>query len=524
MFHRPTKTIYSGLIFFILATLNLAYAQAPRVPQTIRFADMTLELNGQAQRDIQLDVDALHRNPSYFKTKMERVDLYMPVIEHVLREQGVPDDLKYLVIQESGLIPDAVSTSNAVGFWQFKKGTAHEVFLQVDNHIDERKNIVASTKGAAIYLKKNNSKFDNWACAMVAYQMGLGGAQNYFGSQYNGDKTMKITRNTHWYFKKYLAHKIAFENQMGKFVSNQHLEVVEVQGPATLSQLAKNLNVSESHLEAYNKWVSRKKIPGGKTYSLTYLATGAPSYQPVLTSSNTITAPTSVPNAVEINHVGYPKITGKQSQPFEKNQIRINGIKGIIAAVSTTSEDFAERIGIRDGKFRRVNDLSKSDPVVKGHYYYTKRKKGKAKTPSHVVRRGETLWEISQAYGIRLHSLKAKNRLYKDEDLKEGMVLKLQKYRRRNEPFEYRQAKPSVPKKQTNTPPPLPSSTETTEKIPIEQPVPSQKHLTHKVVKGETLYAIAKKYRVTVSEIQQWNNMANQSVIHVGQELIIHRD
>ncbi|GGF41392.1 lytic transglycosylase domain-containing protein [Echinicola rosea] len=522
MFHRPTKTIYSGLIFFIFAALNLAYAQAPRVPQTIRFADMTLQLNNQAQRDIQLDVDALHRNPSYFKTKMERVDLYMPIIERVLREQGVPDDLKYLVIQESGLIADAVSSSNAVGFWQFKKGTAHEVFLQVDNQIDERKNIVASTKGAAIYLKKNNSRFDNWVCAMVAYQMGLGGAQNYFGSQYNGQKTMKITRNTHWYFKKYLAHKIAFESQLGKFVSNQHLEVVEVQGPVSLPQLAKNLNVSTSHLEAYNKWVSRKKIPGGKTYSLTYLPTGAPSYKPVLTSSGDPTTTTSIPNVAGTNRAGYPKITGKQSLPFEKNQIKINGIKGIIAAVNTTSEDFAERIGIRDGKFRRVNDLSKSDPVVKGQYYYTKRKKGKAKTPYHVVRKGETLWKISQAYGIRLHSLKAKNRLYKDEDLREGMVLKLQKYRRRNEPFEYQQVKPSFTKKSADKPIPSPTPTETVEKAPMEQT--PQKTLTHKVVKGETLYAIARKYGVTVSQIQQWNNITNQSVIHVDQELIIRRD
>lgn len=353
--------------------------------------------------------------------------------------------------------------------------------------------------------------------------MGLGGAQNYFGSQYNGDKTMKITRNTHWYFKKFLAHKIAFEGQLGKFINNQHLEVIEVQGPTTLGQLAKNLKVSESHLEEYNKWVSRKKIPGDKTYSLTYLATGTPSYRPVLTSSNT-SSPVSTPKAVGTNHAGYPKISGTQSQPFEKNQIRINGIKGIIAAVTTTSDDFSERIGIREGKFRRVNDLSKSDPVVKGQYYYTKRKKGKAKTPYHVVRKGETLWGISQAYGIRLHSLKAKNRLYKDEDLREGMVLKLQKYLRRNEAFEYRQVSPSPSNRQTNTAKPSPTPAGTTDPIPAQKVTPDNRQLTHKVAKGETLYAIARKYGVTVSQIQQWNNISNQSLIHVGQELIIHRD
>ena len=121
-------------------------AQTPQVPKTIQFADMTLRLNDQARREIQLDVDALYRSPNYFQIKLDRVNLYMPTIERVLREQGVPDDLKYLVIQESSLIPDAVSTSNAVGFWQFKKGTAEEVFMRVDNQIDERKNIVSSTK------------------------------------------------------------------------------------------------------------------------------------------------------------------------------------------------------------------------------------------------------------------------------------------------------------------------------------------------------------------------------------------
>src|SRR5680860_45097 len=121
-------------------------AQSPQVPKVIQFAGMDLRLNEQARLEIQQDVDALYRSPTYFKIKLDRVNLYMPIIERVLKEQGVPEDLKYLVIQESSLISDAVSTSNAVGFWQFKKGTAEEVFLRVDNQIDERKNIVSSTK------------------------------------------------------------------------------------------------------------------------------------------------------------------------------------------------------------------------------------------------------------------------------------------------------------------------------------------------------------------------------------------
>src|SRR5690606_30129468 len=65
--------------------------------------------------------------------------------------------------------------------------------------------------------------------------------------------------------------------------------------------------------------------------------------------------------------------------------------------------------------------------------------KGKAQVSEHIVTAGETLWKISQLYGIRLHSLKAKNRLYRDADLQPGMILKLRDYRKRNEPVAYAQ-------------------------------------------------------------------------------------
>ncbi|GAB3648753.1 hypothetical protein GCM10028791_12950 [Echinicola sediminis] len=481
---------------------------------------MRLDLNDQAQRDIQLDVDALYRNPSYFKLKLERVNLYMPIIERVLREQGVPEDIKYLVIQESGLIPDAVSTSNAVGFWQFKKGTAQEVFLQVDHLIDERKNIVSSTKGAALYLKKHNNYFDNWVCALVSYQMGLGGAKSYFGSQFNGQRSMKITKSTHWYFKKYLAHKIAFEGQIGKFTNNQYLQEMAVQGPTTLRTLSNNLGVSENHLTEYNKWISNKRIPEGKTYILTYLATGT---APIFTSSSNSASvdPSSPAVTGQLNAAGYPKITGTQTTPFKTGQIKVNGIKGIIASANTTVEDFAERIDVREGKFRRVNDLSKDDRIVRGNHYYVKRKKGKAKVAQHVVQQGETLWGISQAYGLRLHSLKAKNRLYRDEDLRPGMILNLQEYRRRDEEIRYMKVS-SPPPKTTES---MVAPTKEHQPASVKQPLPTTTaHITHVVSQGETMYAIARKYGVTVSQIQTWNNISNSSVIKVGQKLIIKKN
>ncbi|WP_238531727.1 lytic transglycosylase domain-containing protein [Nitritalea halalkaliphila] len=251
----------------------------PQVPARMQVANMQLELDAQARREIQADVDALYRNENYLQIKLRRIRTYLPLVEAELRAAGMPDDLKYLVIQESSLIADAVSSSNAVGYWQFKQGTAEEVFLRVDRQIDERKNIVSSTQGAARYLGKNMATFDNWMVAIVAYQMGPGGAKNYFGSQFSGQRKLQIDRKTHWYFKKFLAHKVAFEGYQDGFVSQtESLQAVPLQGPTTLKSLAAEWSVPLERLEAYNKWTRDGHIPGDKTY--TVIVPGASDIRP----------------------------------------------------------------------------------------------------------------------------------------------------------------------------------------------------------------------------------------------------
>lgn len=500
-------------------------AQSPQVPKVIKFADMTLRLDEKARRDIQQDVDALYRSPNYFQVKLDRVKLYMPTIERVLQEQRVPQDFKYLVIQESSLIADAVSSSNAVGFWQFKKGTAEEVFLRVDNQIDERKNIVSSTKGAALYLKKHQNHLDNWACALVSYQMGLGGARGYFGDKYKGQRTMNIDRNSHWYLKKFLAHKIAFEGQLGKKVSQGNfLHEYKINGPTSLGELAKTLGVTENHLKEQNKWTANGKIPGDRPYTVTYVQKGPAPDRPVFTSNQKVNY--SIPAKQKAKE--FPKITGNKALEDKPGQIKVNGIKGVLARRTASQEEFSAQTEVRERKIRRVNDLKKSDKIVAGNYYYTKRKKGKAQVQEHVVNPGETLWEISQMYGIRLHSLKAKNRIYKDTDLKPGMILKLQEYRKRNEEIAYEKTAPLITPKNTSDPgkaEKIQASSSGTPPPENDNSSPKAKSddISHLVKAGDTLYAISRKYQVTLDDLRKWNNLNNENLLSVGQVIIIKK-
>jgi membrane-bound lytic murein transglycosylase D len=85
--------------------------QRPVVPSKMNVAGISLTIKDDAKKEIQKDVDALWQSPKHFFIKVERARTYFPLIEQVFREEGVPDDIKYLVIQESALIADAVSTS-----------------------------------------------------------------------------------------------------------------------------------------------------------------------------------------------------------------------------------------------------------------------------------------------------------------------------------------------------------------------------------------------------------------------------
>lgn len=100
---------------------------------------------------------------------------YFPIIEPILKENGVPDDFKYLVIAESGLQTRAVSPSGAVGFWQFLKGTALDYGLEVNNEVDERYHIEKSTVAATKYLKDAYKKFGSWTLVAASFNIGRTG-------------------------------------------------------------------------------------------------------------------------------------------------------------------------------------------------------------------------------------------------------------------------------------------------------------------------------------------------------------
>lgn len=103
---------------------------------------------------------------------MKRASRFFPHIEPILREHGVPDDVKYIALVESALRPHARSSKRAVGYWQFLRRTGLRYGLRIDRMVDERRNLFESTHAACRYLKELERKFDSWLLALSAYNMG----------------------------------------------------------------------------------------------------------------------------------------------------------------------------------------------------------------------------------------------------------------------------------------------------------------------------------------------------------------
>ncbi|MEQ9219880.1 MAG: LysM peptidoglycan-binding domain-containing protein [Cyclobacteriaceae bacterium] len=532
-------------LFLQFTDLSAGDFPIPKVPESIEIAGMKLRITHEAQREIQKDVNALRASEKYFNIKLDRANLYFPIIEKVLREEGVPDDLKFLSLQESALISDQVSTSDAVGYWQFKDFTAREVGMRVDSKVDERKNVVSSTHGAAKYLKRNNFMFKNWIYSVNAYMTGPGGVKPYIDQEGIGSDKLTITYKTHWYVKRFIAHVIAFREDVGKPHSEgMELMVYRQGGNKDLKEIAKKMEVNEELVFQYNKWLSYGKVPDDREY---------PVIIPIKGQRPKIPEPRR--NEEIVKRPSYPdKIVDEINTMSKTIYLEINDRQTILAIEGDNLKSLAEKSGTSSEKLLKYNDLSASHRLIAGKFYFTESKRNKSGIRYHVTQYDETLWDVSQRYGIKLKKLRKKNGMEDSEILKPGRILWLKQKQPKGMPPVYR--KVTAPKSATPTPPkvnrptitppvqepPKPVVKKTIEPV-ISTQEPQQKVIpettsqeleesvthhsdnkkvdVHEVSPGQSLYSIAKQYDITVEDLLEWNGLRKHDPINPGQKLMI---
>lgn len=242
----------------------------PDIPAEMHFGGQKIKLDNfdiQERLDKELIVNTFYHSSTIQSFK--RANRFFPTIEKILREEGLPDDFKYLCLIESGL-KQAVSPSGAKGFWQFMPATGKEYDLRIDSEVDERLDVEKSTRAACQYLKDANVKFDDWLLTSAAYNRGLGGinrdlerqgVDNYFDLHLNNE--------TSRYMFRILALKLIFENakEYGFDIDNMSLyEPVQTRSIAVEESIDDLMrwavdNGSNYHmLKILNPWIKSDKL------------------------------------------------------------------------------------------------------------------------------------------------------------------------------------------------------------------------------------------------------------------------
>ncbi len=274
------------------------------IPEELDFAGEPVPLENFDVRE-SLDQELLINTywQSHTMLLMKRANRYFPTIERILSENGIPEDFKYLPVAESDLL-NAVSPANAVGFWQFRKATAVESGLEVNDEVDERYHLEKSTQAACAFLSHSYELYGSWTMAAASYNVGRTGLNRQIGRQderyyYN----LLLNDETGRYVYRLLALKLIMENPEVYGFELDRSELyppiptykVTVDGPVEdFADFARRYSINYKVLKIFNPWLRDNKLsnPKGKTY---YISIPRKGYREYTWESDTLN-PTSEPS------------------------------------------------------------------------------------------------------------------------------------------------------------------------------------------------------------------------------------
>jgi len=181
---------------------------------------------------------------------------YFNLIDGILRQYGLPTELKYLAVIESNLKPTALSRVGAVGPWQLMPATARILGLKVNHKVDERKNYAKSTKAAAIYLRDLYTELGDWLLVIAAYNGGTGHVYSAM---------RKSNSRDFWNLQYYLPAES--RNHVKKFIGTQY--TFEGQGSVTtLTKEEATDQLSGSSMYVFTRKLSKDELAGAKTMNV----------------------------------------------------------------------------------------------------------------------------------------------------------------------------------------------------------------------------------------------------------------
>jgi len=251
------------------------------IPASINFSGEQVPIN---RYDVKESFDRELLINTYWQSQtilfIKRANRYFPIIEPILKEQGVPDDFKYLSLIESSFMPRAISPAGAVGLWQFMRATGREYGLEVTKEVDERYHIEKSTVAACKYLKKMHDHYGSWTLAAAAYNAGRTGVNRQLARQDTKSYyDLLLGEETGRYVFRILAIKEILSNaeHYGFFVKDEDLypiiKTIDIElktGNKNFATYAKEYGTTYKEFKNLNPWLREAYLTNAskKTYTL----------------------------------------------------------------------------------------------------------------------------------------------------------------------------------------------------------------------------------------------------------------
>lgn len=447
-------------------------------------------------RRIKSQRDWFVKHPAYLDRVAKRAEPFLYYIVKELEANNMPLEIALLPIVESAFDPFAYSHGRASGMWQFVPGTGKRFGMKQNWWYDGRRDVVASTQGAIKYLKYLHKFFDgDWMLALAAYNSGEGRVQRAVKNNKKKNKatdfwSLDLPKETRAYVPKLLAladivkRNDELKIQLHQIENKAVLSQVDIGSQLDLAKAAELADLSLTELQrlnpGFNRWATD---PDGPHYLL-------------------------LPNhKVAGFQQQLAKLAKNERLAWQRYKIKNGDSLGKIAKKFNTEIALIKQINnvkgtqIRAGKFLLI-------PVATASLdsYILSQDQRLAKTQNrqlagekriHIVKRGDTLWELSQRYNVSTRSIAKWNGMAPRDTIKPGQKLVIwQKKSVKN------LAKAQV--------------------TPTEQAI--MRNISYRVRKGDSFARIADKFNVTIRDIERWNSLSRNKYLQPGQMLKLSVD
>jgi membrane-bound lytic murein transglycosylase D len=478
-YDKPILTQQKDDLRFMISKRILEIYASRNIVVNGNYNEIPLTLNEHVQYEIDLLTSGGEKN--FFVESLKRSGLFRPMIVEALKNAGLPEELSWLPLIESGFKVNALSSARALGLWQFIPSTGYKFGLKRDIYIDERLDFEKSTEAAIAYLKELHQIFGDWSTVLAAYNCGEGRVLRVIRTQNINyldnfwDLYSRLPRETARYVPRFLAtlHIINNLERYGldtiELFPPLEYETVRISQESHIKSVAEAIEVSEMTLKNLNPELRNDilpseeyhlRVPVGKSETFIAKINSIPIYSP----------PPSPPQ---------PSQTVRSAQT--RHRVRQGETLSLIA----------NRYGVSMDTIANANKIGKKNLIVSGQTLKIP-VKNTTKTSSktyqklkpkpvidHVVSAGDSLWVLARKYGTTTERIKESNKL-KTSTLHIGQLLKIEGS----------------------------SSASATKAGQSTQ---------YKVTRGDTPFSIAQRHKMKIERFLQINQLHSNSKIFPGQ-------